>query len=188
MKINVSYLIWGRELTFRSFEMCKDNFFVECHSKDQVENGWIHHLHYMYNEIWHLWKTYSFLFLRFLIRKSTGVSGSRWSLLIRLHTTFKINLFPLVSINLRVESFYRINDIMGGFFCRNISSIYLKPFWDDCMIIPRIYNCEAFVEPFKFINKLWILNKFSITISSNMLNPEKFSSFARTLFLIGIIL
>ena len=63
---------------------------------------------------------------------------------------------------------------MGCFFCRDISSIYSKRFWSNFRIIPRIYKCEAFAEPFKFINKLWILNKFFTTFSSNLLNPEYF--------------
>ena len=77
---------------------------------------------------------------------------------------------------------------MGCFFCRDVSSIYSKGFWGNFRIIPRINKCEAFAEPFKFINKLWIINKFLINFSSNLLNPENLSSYARTEFFKGIIL
>ena len=133
-------------------------------------------------------KTYSFLFFRFLINKSTGIAGSRWPFLIRIYTTLQMNWFPLIYINLRVKYFHRINEIMGWLFCRDISKIYSKHLWGNFSIIPRIYKCEAFAEPFKFINQLLILNKFFINFSSNMLNPAKLSSCARTEFLIGIIL
>ena len=161
---------------------------MEHHSKEQVYNGWIYHLYYMYVEIWHLWKKYSILLFQFFIRKSIGLAGRRWPLLIWIHTPLQINLFPLVFINLRVESFYIINEITGCFFCMDISSIYSKRFWGNFRIIPRIYKYEAFGEPFKFINQPWIINKFFKTVCSNMLNPEKLSSCARTEFLIGIIL
>ena len=139
-------------------------------------------------EICHLWKTYSFFLFRFLIKRSAGLVGSRWTFLIRRHAPFKINWFPLVSVNLGVKYFYRINEIMGCFFCRDISSIYAKIIWGNFIIIPRIYKCEAFVELFKLNNQLWIINNFFITFSSNILNPEKLSSCAQTEFLIGIIL
>ena len=141
----------------------------------------------MYIEIWNLWKTYSFLFFWFLIKKSTGLAGSRWPLLIRIPTPLKINLFPLIYINLRVNYFYRINEITWCLFCREISSIYSKRFWGNLRIIPRIYKCEAFAEPFKFINQLWIFNKLFITVSINLLNTEKLSSYAQIIFLIGTI-
>ena len=128
----------------------------------------------MYIGILHLWKTCSLLLFLFLINKSTGLAGSRWQFLIRINTPFQINLFPLVPVHLRVKSFYRINETTGFFFCRDISSIYSKRFWGTFMIIPRIYKCEAFADPLKFINQLWILNKLFITFSSNLLNPEKY--------------
>ena len=127
----------------------------------------------MYIEIWHLWKTYNLLVFRFLIKKSTGLAGSGWPLLIKIHTPLQINWFTLISIILRVNYFHTINKITGCLFCRYISSIYSKRFWGSFRIIPRIYKCEAFVERFKFINQLWIINRFFITISKNLLNPEK---------------
>ena len=127
----------------------------------------------MYIKIWYLWKTYSFLFFRFLIKKSTDLSGSRWPLLIRIQTPLKINLFTFISINLMVKYFHRINEIMGWFFCRDISKIYSKHLWGNFSIIPRIYKCEAFAEPFISTNQLWIFNTLFITFSSNLLNSEK---------------
>ena len=105
-----------------------------------------------------------------------------------VYMTLKINWFSLISINLRDNYFYIINEIMGWFFCRDIYSIYLKRFWGNFRIIQQIYKYEAFEETFKFINQLWILNNFFIEFSSNLLNPEKASSFVRTEFLIGIFL
>ena len=128
------------------------------------------------------------MFFRFLIKKSTGLAGSRWPFLIRIHTPLQINWFTLISVNPRVNYFYRINEIKGCFFCRYISSIYFKRFWGHFMIIPQIYKYEAFTEPFKFINQLWILNKVFINISRNLLNPEKLTSCTRTECLIGMIL
>ena len=127
----------------------------------------------MYIEIWHLWKTYIFLLFRFFIKKINGLAESRWPFLIIIHTLLQIILFPLICVNLRVDYFYRINENMGCFFCRDISNIYSKRFWGNLRIIPQIYKCEDFTETFKSINKLWNINKFFITFSSNMLNPEK---------------
>ena len=115
-------------------------------------------------------KTYSFLVFFFLINKGTGLAGSRLPFFIRIHTPLQINWFTLISINLRVKYFYRTNEITGCFFCRNISSIYSKRFWGNFRTIPRIYKCESFAYPLKFINQLWILNKFFITVSNNLLN------------------
>ena len=105
MKINVSYLIVGGELTFLSFKSFQNQFVVEHNSKYQVENGWIHHLDCIYIEIWHLWKTYSFLFFRFFIKKIGGIARGSWTFLIIIHTSLQINLFPLIYVNFRVKYF-----------------------------------------------------------------------------------
>ena len=76
---------------------------------------------------------------------------------------------------------------MGCFFCRNISSIYSKRFWGNFRIIPQIYKCQSFTQPFKFINQLWILNKFFIKFSSNLLNTEHFIILCTDRILIGIM-
>ena len=142
----------------------------------------------MYSGICHLWKKYSFLFFRFLIKKSTGLARNKWPLLIRIHMLLQINLFPLIYVNLRVKYFYRINEITGCFFCRDISSIYSKRFWSNFRIIPQIYKFEAFTVMFKFINQLLIVNKLFITVSRNLFNPEKLSYCAQTEFFTEIIL
>ena len=86
----------------------------------------------------------------------------------------QINWFNLISIDNIVKSLYRRNQIMGCLFCRDISRIYSKRFWDNFRIIPQIYKCEALEEPFKFINQLWILNNFFITVYRNLFNRGKF--------------
>ena len=108
--------------------------------------------------------------------------------MIIIHTPLQTNQFTLVYINPKVNSLYQVNGITGWFFCRAISSIYLKRFWGNFRIIPWIYKCESYSEPFKLINRLWILNKLFIKFSRNMLNLEKLSSCARTEFLIEIFL
>ena len=115
-------------------------------------------------------------------KKITSLAGSRWPLLIRIHILLQINWFPLIYVNLRVKSVYRINEIMGCFFCRDSSSIYSKCFCGNFRIISQIYKCEAYTEPFNFTNELLILNKLFITFFSNMLNPGKLSSCAWTEF------
>ena len=95
-----------------------------------------------------------------------------WKLVIILdYITYVVTnqLIPFFNINLRVNSLYRINEITGCFLCRDISGIdskrfwsnfriisgiYLKRFWGNFRIIPQIYKCEAFAEPFKFVNQL----------------------------------
>ena len=128
-----------------------------------------------------------FLFFSFLIKKGTGLDGSRWSILIRIYMQFQINRFLLIPNNLPLKSYNIINGITGYYFCREISSKYSKHFWGNIRIIPLIYKCEAFSYTFKFITKLWIFNKFFITVSRNIVNPEKISFCARTELLIGIM-
>ena len=161
---------------------------MEHNRKEQVEYVWIHHLDCMYIVIWHLWKKYSFLFFWFLIKKGTGLAGSRWLLLIIIHMPLQINSFTLIYVNSRVRSFYRINENKGWFYCSYISSIYLKRFWGNFKFIPRIYKYEVFTDPLKFINQIRILNKFSMNFSRNMLNPLKLPSCTQTEFLTGMIL
>ena len=127
----------------------------------------------MYVGIWHLKKTYSFFSFQFLIKKSTGLYGSRWLFQNIIHKPLQINKFILIYMNIRVKSFYRIKKITGWIFSRDISSIYLKCFWGNFRVIPWIYKCEAFTNSFKFINQLWIIKNVFITVSSNLFNPEK---------------
>ena len=118
-------------------------------------------------------KTYIFLFFRFLIKKGTGIDLTRRPLLVIIHTKLQVNWFYLISINLGVKFLYQINEITGCFFRSDISNIYPKRFLGNFWIIPRIYKCEAFPESFKFVNQICILNQFFVTVSSNILNPEK---------------
>ena len=121
----------------------------------------------------------------FFINRSTGIDVSRWPFLVRIHTSLQINWFTLNYVNPIVTYFDRINGITGCFFCRYITIIYSKRFWGNLRIIPWVYKCKALADLFKFINQFQITNKFFITFSNNLLNPEKNIILCADIFLDG---